>query len=110
MADRYSEWRATQYAGKQSVMSTNSTNRPLVGELADEFLARYRRGERPSLTEYVQRFPEYSDEIREVFPGLAMLEDFGHELPAGSRQGHGRNNAEALGVQDPPLTLPRASP
>jgi serine/threonine protein kinase/Flp pilus assembly protein TadD len=41
----------------------------------DEFLARYRRGERPALTEYTARHPELAEQIRELFPGLAMLED-----------------------------------
>jgi WD40 repeat protein/serine/threonine protein kinase/tetratricopeptide (TPR) repeat protein len=46
-----------------------------VLELADEFLARYRRGERPPLAEYADRHPELADEIREVFPAMAMMEN-----------------------------------
>jgi eukaryotic-like serine/threonine-protein kinase len=45
-----------------------------VIELADEFLDRYRRGERPSLGEYAARFPELAAEIREVFPAMAVME------------------------------------
>jgi serine/threonine protein kinase len=45
-----------------------------VEELAEDFVARYRRGERPSLTEFIERAPEHADEIRELFPGLIMLE------------------------------------
>ena len=48
-----------------------------VEELAEEFLQRYRRGERPSLTEYVARRPELGDEIRELFPALVMMEEAG---------------------------------
>ncbi len=47
----------------------------LVLALADEFLARYRRGERPSLAEYIARHPQLADEIREVFPAMAMMEN-----------------------------------
>ncbi len=45
-----------------------------VLELAEEFLDRYRRGERPALQEYVARRPDLADEIREVFPAMAMME------------------------------------
>jgi WD40 repeat protein/serine/threonine protein kinase/Tfp pilus assembly protein PilF len=51
----------------------------LVVELAEEFLDRYRKGERPPLSEYIDRYPEYADEIREVFPALAMLENIAVE-------------------------------
>ncbi len=45
-----------------------------VDRLAEEFLARHRRGERPAIAEYVERHPEWADEIREVFPALVMME------------------------------------
>ncbi len=43
-------------------------------ELAEEFAERFRRGERPSLQEYVDRLPEMADEIREMFPALVEVE------------------------------------
>jgi eukaryotic-like serine/threonine-protein kinase len=43
-------------------------------ELAEEFAERYRRGERPSLQEYVDRCPDFADEIREMFPALVEVE------------------------------------
>ena len=43
-------------------------------ELAEEFAARYRRGERPGLQEYIDRCPELADEIREMFPALVEVE------------------------------------
>jgi eukaryotic-like serine/threonine-protein kinase len=42
--------------------------------LAEEFAERYRRGERPSLEEYVDRLPEMANEIREMFPALIEFE------------------------------------
>src|SRR5262245_42080964 len=45
-------------------------------ELAEEFAERYRRGERPSLEEYIARLPEMADEIREMFPALVEVEQF----------------------------------
>ncbi len=39
-----------------------------VEELVDEFLERYRRGERPSLTEYTAHHPELAERIRASSP------------------------------------------
>src|SRR5262245_18885225 len=47
----------------------------LLDELATEFAARYRRGERPALTEYIDKHPELADEIREFFPAMVEIED-----------------------------------
>jgi hypothetical protein len=50
-----------------------------LGPLLDEFVERFRRGERPSLTEYVARAPELEGEIRELFPALVAMEQAGPE-------------------------------
>ena len=42
--------------------------------LAEEFVARYRRGERPALAEYVEGYPELAEQIRALFPALLMME------------------------------------
>ena len=42
--------------------------------LAEQFVARLRRGERPGISEYVERYPELADEIMELFPALAEME------------------------------------
>ncbi len=54
-------------------MSDDSLDSPL-DLLAEEFARRYRRGERPSLTEFVEQHPEFETEIRELFPALVMME------------------------------------
>ncbi|WP_052315664.1 WD40 repeat domain-containing serine/threonine protein kinase, partial [Singulisphaera acidiphila] len=46
-----------------------------LGGLADEFLERYRRGERPALSEYMRRFPDLAERIEDLFPALVMLEE-----------------------------------
>src|SRR5947209_6759823 len=56
-------------------MATSHDNPVSVAQLADEFLARRRRGELPDLREYTDKHPELADEIREVFPALAMMEE-----------------------------------
>jgi WD40 repeat protein len=57
-------------------MSTSAGSRDYgrFDELAEEFAERYRRGERPGLQEYVDRLPKMADEIREMFPALAEVE------------------------------------
>ncbi len=46
----------------------------LLDQLADEFAARFRLGERPALTEYTSKYPELSEEIRELFPAMVTIE------------------------------------
>jgi serine/threonine protein kinase len=48
-----------------------------VGQLAEEFVARYRRGERPALSEYTEKHPELAECIRQVFPMMVMMEEAG---------------------------------
>ena len=57
-------------------MSEPSADRHPVERLAEEFADRLRRGEHPSLTEYVARYPEHADDIRELFPALALFEHY----------------------------------
>jgi serine/threonine protein kinase/WD40 repeat protein len=48
-----------------------------VERLAEEFLARYRRGERPALSEYTREHPEVAELIREYFPAMVLMEKLG---------------------------------
>jgi serine/threonine protein kinase/WD40 repeat protein len=58
-----------------------------LNALAEEFVGRYRRGERPALSEYAARHPELAEEIHELFPALVLMEDLGSvggpPVPAG---------------------------
>ena len=56
-------------------MSSSESTFELVIELAEEFLERYRKGERPPLKDYIDRNPDLAGEIREVFPAMAMMEN-----------------------------------
>src|SRR6266576_3171687 len=51
----------------------------LLNHLADEFAERYRRGERPSLSEYIDRHPQLADDIREFFPAMVEMEQVKEE-------------------------------
>ncbi len=57
-------------------MSTGNrtSDRDPVDLLAEEFVARYRRGERPALAEYIDAHPDLAEEIEELFPALIMVE------------------------------------
>src|SRR5262245_21807998 len=57
---------------------TDSEADPLVA-LAEEFADRYRRGERPSPTEYAARHPELAERIRRLFPALVAMEEIGSD-------------------------------
>ncbi len=58
-------------------MTDPPTGSDPLNALAEEFVGRYRRGERPALSEYAARHPELAEEIREMFPALVMMEDLG---------------------------------
>src|SRR5262249_54909472 len=75
-------------AGDLAMIDGGSVADP-VGQLAEEFVARYRRGERPALSEYTEKYPELADRIRDVFPMLVVME----EADSGSG-----SSADATGV------------
>jgi WD40 repeat protein len=77
--------------------SPPSGNYDLLDRLAEEFAARYRRGEQPSLAEYVEKYPHLAADIREVFPAMVAIEQVEEDLrePAGP--------AVAVAPPPPPL-------
>ena len=56
-------------------MSQVGSDSEVVVELAEEFIDRYRRGDRPPLAEYTSRYPHLKARIEEVFPAMAMMEN-----------------------------------
>ncbi len=48
-----------------------------LNALVEEFVARYRRGERPSLSDYAARYPEQAERILTLFPALVLMEKCG---------------------------------
>ena len=75
------------------------TGRDPVEVLAEEFAARFRRGERASVDEYVESYPEYEEEIRAVFPAVLAMEKLkiSKESKEGSRASLGPAKLEQLG-------------
>jgi serine/threonine protein kinase len=56
------------------VSSSSDSECDPVEALADELLERVRRGERPALTEYIQKYPQWADRIRKVLPAVVVME------------------------------------
>jgi serine/threonine protein kinase len=59
-------------------MVAMSDNDPSVadplGQIADEFVEAFRRGQRPTVEEFARRYPEHADAIREFLPALVLME------------------------------------
>jgi serine/threonine protein kinase/WD40 repeat protein/Tfp pilus assembly protein PilF len=77
-------------------MNVSHSQMDVIGKVAEAFLDRYRRGERPSLTEYIDKYPELAEQIRDLFPALVVLEELGSVegprtgFPTGMVPGKGR--------------------
>ncbi len=54
--------------------SHDSHDYELIDQLAEDFAERFRRGERPSLQEYVDRYPHLASDIRELLPAMVEME------------------------------------
>jgi serine/threonine protein kinase len=55
-------------------MAENPADRDELDELAEDFLARQRRGESPSVEQFASDHPELAEEIRELFPAMEAME------------------------------------
>ena len=78
----------------------SSPARDPVERLAESFLGRYRRGERPSIAEYVERHPELADDIRDLFPALVEME--GLKSDAGGPPAWSEPRGPAAAETEPP--------
>ena len=45
-----------------------------LGQIADEFVEAFRQGKDPSVEEFARRYPAHVDEIRDMLPALALME------------------------------------
>jgi mannitol-1-phosphate/altronate dehydrogenase len=88
-----------------TVPSAPSVRHP-VEQLAEDFVTRFRQGERPSLSEYVQQFPEVSEELADIIGTLLALEDlrtFGQQVesspPIPERLGEFRSWGKSVGAE-----------
>jgi serine/threonine protein kinase/Tfp pilus assembly protein PilF/regulator of sirC expression with transglutaminase-like and TPR domain len=58
-------------------MSAGHAERHPVDRLAEEFVDRYRRGERPAISDYTQKYPELAGELQEILAALVLIEEHG---------------------------------
>src|SRR4051812_42936211 len=64
-------------------MSTSdSRDYELIDRLAEEFAERFRNGERPSVQEYCDKYPQIAADLREMLPALAEVEHVKDEVQA----------------------------
>jgi serine/threonine protein kinase/Flp pilus assembly protein TadD len=52
----------------------------LLDRLVEEFNDRFRRGERPSVREYCERYPQLADDLRDLLPAMAQVEQAKEEF------------------------------
>jgi len=71
-------------------MTTETSRRDPVEALAESFLERLRRGDHPAVSEYVEKYPELAEQIRDLFPTLAMVERLGPEPARAAEVGAGQ--------------------
>jgi serine/threonine protein kinase/WD40 repeat protein len=64
----------------RSCPNSSSEERDPVERLAEEFVARHRRGERPAPAEYAALHPQWAERIHALFPALLLMEQ--HKLGA----------------------------
>ena len=77
-------------------MTTPGSDREPLEKLAEEFAERYRRGERPSLSEYTRRYPDLAEQIKALFPALVVIEEFGSVAGAPTGPHVSRDDASAV--------------
>ncbi len=80
-------------------MPDPNTERDPLELLAGEYMERLRRGECPSVEDYAAQRPELAEEIRELFPTIAMTERLKarQERSSGGRATLGGAQLERLG-------------
>ena len=80
-------------------MPEPTVDRDPVEFLAAEFVERLRDGERPTVEEYATAHPDWADQIRDLFPTIAAMEDLklDKETSSGGRASLGPTKIERLG-------------
>src|SRR5260370_26899509 len=58
-------------------MNNEASERDPLEKVVDSFLGRIGAGARPALSEYLTKHRELGDDIRELFPALAVMEEGG---------------------------------
>jgi hypothetical protein len=73
-------------------------------ELVESFRERCRKGERPKISEYIEKYPDLAERIREVFPPLILREEA--RLSGAAPSGVGRFLPPRVARSRPPGRVP----
>jgi eukaryotic-like serine/threonine-protein kinase len=68
-----------------------------IEQLADDYVKKYRAGQSPSITQYIKKYPELSEEIQECFPAIAALEGLKAVETTEGKISLGRSQPKQLG-------------
>ncbi|MBR2002725.1 MAG: serine/threonine protein kinase [Thermoguttaceae bacterium] len=80
--------------------SVSDAEEPDLEALSERFVEDFRAGRRPSVDDYAERFPEFAEEIRELFPALLLLEKGGaREALSSLSQGASRQGFAISGLE-----------
>lgn len=90
-------------------MTTGNTSEPTanplprepetIDEVVEEFLAHLRDGDQPTVDEYASRFPDLADELADVLPTIAAMEQLGSQEKAGRQMARLAGAAQGTGVE-----------
>ncbi|QVL34101.1 protein kinase [Telmatocola sphagniphila] len=58
----------------EASIDSSGDQRDSVEELAEQFAERLRRGEKPTISDYTLRYPQWAESIRDLFPALELME------------------------------------
>jgi len=108
--------------GPANGLATGPDGRHPVELLSEEFSLRLRRGESPSIDDYVRQYPEHSALIRAIFPSLMLVERVSfatHDLSVGGTDrinafGNSKNQVGAdridgtIGAEESSRALPKS--
>ncbi len=59
----------------ESANDPSTADEELLAQLADDYSSRFRRGQRPTVEEYVRQHPMLAERISKVFPAIALIEE-----------------------------------
>src|SRR5262249_20107736 len=73
--------RRGEAAGRAAVSTDPRPSDAELGSLLEEYCERVRRGEQPTIDEYVERRPDLAEDIRLLFPTSLAMEELSSDSP-----------------------------
>ena len=73
-----------------------------LGQIADEFVEAFRRGQRSSVEEFARRYPAHADKIGEILLALVLMQ----QAKSAEDTPRERRQADTAGLSGTPGALP----